>query len=233
MFLANTDPKGCDDIDKLLAWRSVYKSKFSARSRLFYEQIIGKSLLSRVYERGLQINNRIKELEDRDKELRESMWQARKAALFGPAGPHPAVPVPSSSSQLPISASPRPCADQRLLSLLKDRCAKLSVCGFVYFKRWRLRDGTCWYKVGITNNMSRRESEQNVLPVAAETLAYFDAGGMDRAKAYESAIHLVLDSQRIRDANNRELFHLSKEQELALIEFFKAPKEGLNRRRVQ
>lgn len=84
--------------------------------------------------------------------------------------------------------------------------------GYVYLKRWRMPDGSCWFKLGITNNPGRRDIEQNVLPVAAETIACVDVGSMDRAKAIEFVIHQVLDEQRITDANNRELFHLSDPQ---------------------
>jgi hypothetical protein len=83
-------------------------------------------------------------------------------------------------------------------------------------------DGTSWYKVGITSKLSRRDAAQNVLPVAAETLACVDVGSMDRARALEAAIHGVLDSQRITEANNRELFYLTGEQEAAVLEAINA-----------
>lgn len=84
--------------------------------------------------------------------------------------------------------------------------------GYIYFKVWAMPDGTCWYKIGITNNPERREIEQNVLPVAAVTISCIDVGSMDRARAIEGVIHRVLDEQRITNANNRELFHLSVQQ---------------------
>jgi hypothetical protein len=88
--------------------------------------------------------------------------------------------------------------------------------GFIYLKRWTMPDGSCWYKVGISNNPDRRETEQNVLPVAAESIVCVDVGSMDRARAIEAVIHQVLDEQRIKDANNRELFHLSIHQASAV-----------------
>lgn len=88
--------------------------------------------------------------------------------------------------------------------------------GFVYLKRWTMPDGSCWFKVGITNNPDRRETEQNVLPVAAETIVCVDVGSIDRARAIEVVIHQVLEEQRIKDANNRELFHLSSQQASAV-----------------
>lgn len=88
--------------------------------------------------------------------------------------------------------------------------------GFIYFKRWKMPDSSCWFKVGITNNPDRRETEQNVLPVAAETIVCVDVGSMDRARAVEAVVHQVLEEQRITDANNRELFHLSDQQAAAV-----------------
>lgn len=92
--------------------------------------------------------------------------------------------------------------------------------GYIYFKRWAMPDGSCWFKVGITNNPSRRETEQNVLPVAAETIACVDVGSMDRARTIEAVFHQVLDELRITNANNRELFHLSDTQASAVKAIF-------------
>lgn len=89
--------------------------------------------------------------------------------------------------------------------------------GFLYFKRWTMPDGSAWYKVGITNDPNRRDAEQNVLPVAADTLACIDVGGMERARNIERAIHSTLDAQRITDANNREIFHLTDPQVAAVL----------------
>jgi hypothetical protein len=95
--------------------------------------------------------------------------------------------------------------------------ARDKTCGFVYLKQWTLKDGTRWYKVGITNNPDRRDAEQNVLPVPAVTLKLVQTHSMDQAAAIERSIHKVLDAQRIRDANNCELFHLSDAQLAALL----------------
>lgn len=88
--------------------------------------------------------------------------------------------------------------------------------GFIYLKRWAMPDGSCWYKIGVSNNPDRRETEQNVLPVAAESIICVDVGSMDRARAIEAVIHQVLDEQRITNANNRELFHLTSRQASAV-----------------
>jgi hypothetical protein len=107
--------------------------------------------------------------------------------------------------------------DEKLASALWHALDTTSpTVGFVYLKRWTMPDGSCWFKVGITNNPGRRETEQNVLPVAAETIAGVDVGSIDRARAIEIVIHQVLEEQRIKDANNRELFHLSAQQASAV-----------------
>lgn len=91
-------------------------------------------------------------------------------------------------------------------------------CGYLYLKVWVMPDGNRWYKVGITNKPSRRDAEQNVLPVAAVTVKLVKLLSMDHARAAEKAIHLILDDRRIREANNRELFHLADPQLSALCE---------------
>ena len=81
--------------------------------------------------------------------------------------------------------------------------------GFVYLKRWQMPHGVCWYKLGITSNPNRRNSEQNVLPVPAEIIACVDVGSMERARLIEADFRRELDSQQIRNASNRELYELS------------------------
>lgn len=61
--------------------------------------------------------------------------------------------------------------------------ARNSTRGYVYLKQWTLPDGTRWLKVGITNNPSRRDTEQNVLPVPAVTLSLMETVSMDQAAA--------------------------------------------------
>ena len=109
------------------------------------------------------------------------------------------------------------CQDEKLAGALWHALETAPpALGFIYLKRWKMPDESCWYKVGITNNPDRRETEQNVLPVAAETIVCIDVGSMDRARAIESVIHQVLEERRIKDANNRELFHLSTQQASAV-----------------
>jgi len=95
--------------------------------------------------------------------------------------------------------------------------ARNQTIGYVYLKQWTLADGTRWLKVGITNNPSRRDAEQNVLPVPAVTLCLMETQGMDQAAAIEKALHQQLASQKVTGAGNRELFHLSDAQLAALM----------------
>ena len=89
-------------------------------------------------------------------------------------------------------------------------------CGYMYFKVWMLPDGTCWYKIGISNNLNRRDAEQNVLPVPSKTICSVRFTSMSLARAAESAFHETLQRMRILGANNKVLFHLKPEQAQAV-----------------
>lgn len=129
----------------------------------------------------------------------------------------------AEQAQTASAQAPGP-VDESLLHRLQTTVDSAGNCScWLYFKRWTLPDGTAWYKVGITNNPARRDVEQNVLPVPAETLACVLVGSMDRARGLEAAVHQTLVDQRIRDSGNRELFHLTEAQAAAV----KAVIEGL------
>jgi len=95
--------------------------------------------------------------------------------------------------------------------------ARNATGGYVYLKQWTLNDGTRWLKLGITNNPSRRDTEQNVLPVPAVTLRLMETQSMDQAAAIERALHQQLAAQKVTGAGNRELFHLDDGQLAALM----------------
>ena len=82
-------------------------------------------------------------------------------------------------------------------------------CGYLYFKRWVLPDVT-WYKIGITNSPKRRDSEQNVLPVPAETISLVRLDSMEQARSVEKAFHRSLASRLVTGAKNKELFKLRR-----------------------
>jgi hypothetical protein len=108
--------------------------------------------------------------------------------------------------------------DENLLVKLMEALSSFASLDdyWLYFKKWTLGDGTSWYKVGITNDLSRRDAEQNVLPVPAETLEAILLPSKSRAREMEIIIHSVLDSYNIKDAGNKELFSLDLEQEKAI-----------------
>lgn len=89
--------------------------------------------------------------------------------------------------------------------------------GYLYFKCWVLPDDSQWYKIGVTNNPSRREAEQNVLPVPSHTLHIITLESTDHARYAEAAFHDVLDTEKIKGAGNRELFDLTPRQVQAVI----------------
>ena len=97
---------------------------------------------------------------------------------------------------------------------------------YVYLKRWSLPGGTAWHKVGITNSPLRRDAEQNVLPVPAETLACVNVGDREKAFAVETAIRRMLINQNITGADNRELFYLAEEQVAAVLQLLDDAAKG-------
>lgn len=112
-------------------------------------------------------------------------------------------------------------ADPSLRSSLIDGIRGLeSAKGYVYLKRWRMGDGATWYKIGITGNPKRRENEQNVLPVPAETIALVELASMGQARNAERTFLKKLQHLKIRGASNRELFHLDSRQLGALMHAF-------------
>ena len=89
--------------------------------------------------------------------------------------------------------------------------------GFLYLKQWTLTDDSRWHKIGITNDLRRRDAEQNILPVPCLTLAWIKLDSMEEARAIEQAFHETLEIYRIKEANNRELFDLNDEQLAAVL----------------
>ena len=96
-----------------------------------------------------------------------------------------------------------------------------NVEGYLYIRTWKINKQTQWFKIGITNDLERREMEQNVLPVAAKTLATAKVASMDHARSIEQSIHKVIEDFKINNANNNELFKLKPDDLASLIEIFK------------
>ena len=110
-------------------------------------------------------------------------------------------------------ATPRQAIDSELAqnAIEQIKKAQKKTRAYVYLKEWNVK-GHFWYKIGITNNPKRRDAEQNVLPVPAKTLALLEVNGADVAKAIEKSLHKLLDRGRVRNAQNREIFELEREQ---------------------
>lgn len=105
-------------------------------------------------------------------------------------------------------------AEELLLAIEE---AQRDLHGYFYLKFWVVSAEEPWYKVGITNDLSRRDLEQNVLPVPATLLRSIDFGSIDKARVVEKAVLRVLEANRIKHASNRELFQLSGAQLSALL----------------
>ena len=99
--------------------------------------------------------------------------------------------------------------DEELLQKLEtsiEKALKVS-SGYLYFKQWVLPE-TTWFKIGKTNSPERRDMEQNVLPVPAQTIFLLKLDSMEQAAAVEKAILSSLAERRILGAQNKELFKL-------------------------
>ena len=96
--------------------------------------------------------------------------------------------------------------------------------GYLYFKVWVMPDKSKWYKIGITNDLRRRDAEQNVLPVPPTTLHSVRFFSTDHARIVEKIFLETLSSSRIEGASNRELFSLKPSQVQAIIGAMKAIK---------
>ncbi len=86
----------------------------------------------------------------------------------------------------------------------------------VYFKVWKTQD-FAWYKIGVTTDATRRDKEQNVLPVPATTIALLRLPTFFAARSVELAMHKLLEPYRITGANNKEIFTLDPPQVSAII----------------
>jgi len=107
----------------------------------------------------------------------------------------------------------------KLLGNIKNNLKNVE--GFLYLKTWKIDGKTQWFKIGITNDLDRRDLEQNVLPIAAKTLATAKVPSMEHARNIEKSIHKVIENFKIKNANNRELFRLKPEDLASLLEVFK------------
>ena len=91
---------------------------------------------------------------------------------------------------------------------------------WLYFKRWTLGDDTTWYKIGITSDLDRRDSEQNILPVPSETIEVLSVSSKIKAREIEKNLHRALEAFNIKSAGNRELFTLEARQVQSIVMLF-------------
>jgi len=98
-----------------------------------------------------------------------------------------------------------------VILMLKIKDALILPEGYLYFKKWSL-DERFWFKIGITNDPSRRDREQNVLPVPSETLKVVKLRSMEQARSVERVMHRVLRPRLVKGASNKEIFELTGEE---------------------
>jgi hypothetical protein len=203
----------------LLQWTegncdAAYTSRYQQACRLKIQRLSDPELaeVEAVVEQALEViwqEHKIARLEvillearQQRERLRAAMESAEMAAI-------------EAQANLPEIQGADNALAASLAAAIED--ARNRTGGYVYLKQWTLADGTRWLKVGITNNPSRRDAEQNVLPVPAVTLRLMETQSMEQAAAIERALHQQLAAQKVKGAGNRELFHLDDAQLAALM----------------
>ena len=190
-------------------WKNVIQRKLqAAREKSKYEKI--------AKEMGLPATSTQKDIEERKKSIAKEKRSRQKELER--------KQLDEKRERLGLNGKADVALADKLVSStqrLLHHQAKNSA-GYLYFKVWVMPDNSRWYKIGITNNLKRREYEQNVLPVPAETLETARFHSIEHAKIAEDAFLKTLSKYRIRGANNREIFDLKPEHVQAVIGAMKA-----------
>ena len=129
-------------------------------------------------------------------------------------------------NRLGLNGEADPELAERLFKSVEQGLQRESInpAGYLYFKVWVLPDGSKWYKIGITNDLRRRDAEQNVLPVPATTIHSARFFSIEHARIVEKKFLETLSIYRIKGANNKELLSLKPEQVQAIAGAMKAIK---------
>jgi len=106
---------------------------------------------------------------------------------------------------LPVVTAPDATLAAHLTAAIRQ--ATVSCTASLYLNEWTHADGTRWYRLGLTSD-----------PAGAVPRKLVQLPSMEVARAVQQAIHRVLDDHPIRDANNREHFHLNEPQLAALTD---------------
>ena len=127
---------------------------------------------------------------------------------------------------LGLNAEADPELAEKLFKLAEHgrQSESINSAGYLYFKVWVLPDSSKWYKIGITNDLRRRDAEQNVLPVPETTLHSVRFFNIEHARIVEKKFLETLSGYRIKGANNKELLSLKPAQVQAVVGAMKAIK---------
>ena len=195
-----------NEIDDLLAEIRLAKEQKKAEEKKRTQELRAKRIKAQQKQAAIRAEQLAKETAIRQEKLaKENEARRKKLGLDAEADPELADKLFKSAEQC----------------LRKE---SIDCAGYLYFKVWVMPDKSKWYKIGITNDLRRRDAEQNVLPVPPTTLQSVRFFSIEHARIAERIFLENLSNYRIKGANNKELFSLKPEQAQAVIGAMKAIK---------
>ena len=194
----------------------IWKEQIEPIRRKGLQEIFKYEKLSS--ELGLPKNATRKEVDDLILEIKKEK-RRNKAAEKALAKALEEKKIEAKRISLGLNAEADPELAEKLFKLAEQglQAESINSAGYLYFKVWVLPDGSKWYKIGITNDLRRRDAEQNVLPVPATTLQSVRFFGIEHARIAERKFLETLSGCRIKGANNKELLSLKPEQVQAIV----------------
>ena len=195
-----------EQINELLTEIRLAKEKKKAEEKKRAQELRAKKMKAQKKQAAIRAEQLARETAIRKEQLdKENEARRKRLGLDAEADPELAEKLFKSAEQGIQSES-------------------INYAGYLYFKVWVLPDGSKWYKIGITNDLRRRDAEQNVLPVPATTLKSVRFFSIEHARIVEKKFLDTLSNHRIKGANNKELLSLKPEQVQAIVGAMKAIK---------
>ena len=207
-----------DPVQKNKIWKEQIEPMRKGLQEIFKYEKLSNEL-------GLPKNATRKEVDDLLLEIKKEK-RRDKAAEKARAKALEEKRIEAKRVSLGLNAEADPELAEKLFKSAEQglQAESINSAGYLYFKVWVLPDGSKWYKIGITNDLRRRDAEQNVLPVPATTLQSTRFFNIEHARIVEKKFLETLSSYRIKGANNKELLSLKPEQVQAIVGAMKAIK---------
>ena len=207
-----------DPVQKNKIWKEQIEPIRKGLQEIFKYEKLSSEL-------GLPKNATRKEVDDLLLEIKKEK-RRNKAAEKARAKALEEKRIEAKRASLGLNAEADPELAEKLFKSAEQglQTESINSAGYLYFKVWVLPDSSKWYKIGITNDLRRRDAEQNVLPVPATTLHSVRFFNIEHARIVEKKFLETLAIYRIKGANNKELLSLKPEQVQAIIGAMKAIK---------